>query len=244
MQNSLHTKVVGIVKIEDAKTGEVLLDKKNAVHPRNMALAIARGLSHSTKNSAIFRMGLGNGGTHLSSNALVYMTPNTTAVPGKLYHETWAEVIDKVIDDNSGANGGRWINTNSDGLTDHVWDPAGGNYVTESQGPGISSTITCVLHLTADEPAGQRTTDAATSSNDPTFNPDLNNAIDPATGADTSFNTAAPYVFDELGLFLNGDPTVSTDDAPLLLTHIVFSPIEKTSNRELIITYSLTITCS
>lgn len=240
MQNGFKTKVIGAVKITDAKTGEVVLDKLNSVHPRNMALAIARGLAHSTKSSSIFRLALGNGGTHLSSNSLVYMQPNTTAVPGTLYHETWAEVID----DNDDV-GGYWINTNSLITQLHTWDPTAGNYVAEAQGPGISSTVTCVMHLTADEPAGQRTSDGSTPSNDSSFNPDLINPGDPFDAANYPDTTTAAYVFDELGLFLNGDSAaVAADDKPLLLTHIVFSPIEKTSNRELIITYSLTITVS
>jgi hypothetical protein len=43
------------------------------------------------------------------------------------------------------------------------------------------------------------------------------------------------FVFDELGL--------KTADG-LLLSHLVFSPIEKTANRAFIITYTLTISVS
>jgi hypothetical protein len=42
----------------------------------------------------------------------------------------------------------------------------------------------------------------------------------------------AQFAFDELGLFTSDDK---------LLTHIIFSPILKTANRELVITYTLTI---
>lgn len=48
-------------------------------------------------------------------------------------------------------------------------------------------------------------------------------------------NPDSAYTFDELGLY-------SPDG--LLLTHIVFSPIEKTSNRSILITYTLTISVS
>jgi hypothetical protein len=48
-------------------------------------------------------------------------------------------------------------------------------------------------------------------------------------------NPEALYVFDELGL--------KTGDG-LLLSHLIFSPIEKTSNRAFIITYTLTISVS
>lgn len=43
------------------------------------------------------------------------------------------------------------------------------------------------------------------------------------------------YTFDEIGLFTNDD---------LLLTHVVFNPIEKTANRSFLITYTITISNS
>lgn len=48
-------------------------------------------------------------------------------------------------------------------------------------------------------------------------------------------NPNAPYVFDEIGL--------KTADG-LLLTHLVFSPIEKTANRAFLITYTITVSVS
>jgi hypothetical protein len=60
-------------------------------------------------------------------------------------------------------------------------------------------------------------------------------ADEPAGQAPTDSETTDPesiYTFDELGL-KSGDG--------LLLTHVVFNPIEKTANRELVITYTLTV---
>jgi hypothetical protein len=51
----------------------------------------------------------------------------------------------------------------------------------------------------------------------------------------TTTNPNAPYVFDELG--------IKTADGKLL-THLIFSPLEKTSNRAIEILYSLIISCS
>jgi hypothetical protein len=48
-------------------------------------------------------------------------------------------------------------------------------------------------------------------------------------------NSEAPYVFDEIGLM--------TSDS-LLLSHLIFSPIEKTANRAFLITYTLTVSVS
>jgi hypothetical protein len=64
------------------------------------------------------------------------------------------------------------------------------------------------------------------------------NANEPAGQAaadNITTNPNAPYVFDEIGL-------KSFDD--LLLTHIIFSPYEKTANRAFLFTYTLTISVS
>jgi hypothetical protein len=52
---------------------------------------------------------------------------------------------------------------------------------------------------------------------------------------DSNPDPNAQFAFDELGLF-------TFDDR--LLTHMVFSPILKTANRELVITYTLTLSVS
>ena len=45
-------KVQGHVLITDKNTGEVLVDKKNAIHFGNMAYVIATALSHHTLNQS------------------------------------------------------------------------------------------------------------------------------------------------------------------------------------------------
>jgi hypothetical protein len=45
------------------------------------------------------------------------------------------------------------------------------------------------------------------------------------------------YTFDELALFTNDQP-------PLMMSHLIFSPVEKTANRSILITYTLTISVS
>lgn len=60
-------------------------------------------------------------------------------------------------------------------------------------------------------------------------------AAEPAGQATTdnlTTDTTSPYLFDEIGL--------KSEDG-LLLTHLVFSPIEKTANRTFLITYTLNI---
>lgn len=62
-------------------------------------------------------------------------------------------------------------------------------------------------------------------------------ASEPAGQANSDEVTTDPdslYTFDELGLF-------TADSTPLMLTHAIFSPIEKTANRAMLINYTLTI---
>ena len=199
----IKTTITTNVHIQDKKTGEVLLDKKNAIHTRNMALAIARGLANEA-NHQIYKMAFGNGGTYVEAGTgggfqYHYNSPNVTDPAADLYNPTYSEIID---DENVLSNG---------------------NQVVTSAGT-IANTflVICTCTLAANEPSGQSTTDGADDT--------LNSISD----------TEEPYSFDELGLKTSD---LTTEDG-LLLSHIIFNPIEKTANRELVITYTLTISVS
>jgi hypothetical protein len=83
--------LTGHVKITDDSTGEVLLDKYNAIHPQNMARIISRGLANED-NSTFYKLAFGDG----SANGV--NPPNDGSVAGwqsRLYHETYSEVVDE-----------------------------------------------------------------------------------------------------------------------------------------------------
>lgn len=184
-----QTVVVGDVLISDAETGEVLKHKKNAVHPKNMALAIARSLSRND-NGYVFKMSFGNGGTFLnSSGRIIFRAPNTLGA-ADLYNPTYEVIVDAKTD---GAP-----------VTNSV-------VPSESPSPAITSIVTITCVLGANEPAGQEAT------------------------SNTNTNPNSTFFFDEIGL--------KTSDG-LLLTHLVFTPIEKTANRAFLVTYTLTVSVS
>lgn len=198
MESNLNINVIGDVFIKDKKSGEILLDKKNSIHNRNMALAIARGLANES-NHQVYKMSFGNGGTYVEAGTsggyqFHYNSPNIVDIAATLYNQTYEEIID---DSNPGSN------TNS-------------AVVSTGTLPNTYLVIcTCTLSVT--EPNDQ-------SSND---------------GADviitSTSDTEEPYSFDELCLKTEDD---------LMLSHIIFNPIEKTANREIVITYTLTISVS
>ena len=155
MEMNFKTKIKGHVLIKDKNTGEVLCDKFNAVHPQNMAKVLARGLANEP-NQQIFQIALGNGGTYIdSTQSIVYNSPNIVGISADLYNTTYTEVVD---DGNSGV-----------GIGNSVISQA-------APSPDISSLVICTIQLSANEPAGQATTDGVTT------NPD------------------SLYTFDELGL--------------------------------------------
>ena len=93
-------KIEGFVKIHDPNTGEVLLDKKNAIHYENISLAMAQTLSDRNMGD-IYQMAFGNGGSSVDPTGVItYLPPNTTGQNADLYNQTYA----KVVDDNSAAN--------------------------------------------------------------------------------------------------------------------------------------------
>jgi len=186
------TKIEGFVKIHDSQTGEILLDKKNAIHYENISVCMANTLSDRNVGW-IYTMAFGNGGSAVDPTGVItYLPPNTVGTSASLYNETYA----KVVDDNSAAN----------------QDP-GNNYMTvihTSGQPYTDIVVTCLLDY--GEPAGQQAFDNS-----------------------TNFN--GEYVFDELGLQCwNGSATEL-----LLITHVIFHPVQKSLNRQIQIDYTLRI---
>lgn len=80
----------------DTKSGEVLeLDRRNAVHPENMSLAMARSLA-GLSTGHIYTMHFGTGGATVDAlENIVYQTPNTTGA-ADLNTPVYSEVVDAI----------------------------------------------------------------------------------------------------------------------------------------------------
>ena len=186
-------KMKGFVKIKDADTGEIVLEKSNAIHLENMSLALANTLTHQG-HSHIHKMVFGNGASTVSgTGAITYFPPNTTGEDAALYNMTYS---DKVVDNNS------QLNT----------DPER-NYIEIVHLSGQTYTdIVIHCYLDYNEPAGQE-------------------------AFDDSPDAEGVFVFDELGLL--SYPKTGGD--PMLLTHCVFNPVQKSLNRAYEIEYTIRI---
>jgi hypothetical protein len=91
---TLSYKVDGFLKIYDPNTGEVFVDKKNAINYENMSIAIADTLS-SRGYGEIYQMAFGNGGASVNETGVItYLPPNTTGQNAALYNQTYEKVVD------------------------------------------------------------------------------------------------------------------------------------------------------
>lgn len=190
-------KIEGFVKIHDPQTGEILVDKKNAIHYENFSVCMARTLSDRSLAQGggfIYNMAFGNGGSAVDPTGVItYLPPNAVGTNASLYNQTYA----KVVDDNSAAD----------------QDPAN-NRMTVLHTSGKYYTdivVTCLLDY--GEPAGQQAFDNS-----------------------TNFN--GEFVFDELGLQCKVGPNASD---LLLITHVIFHPVQKSLNRQIQVDYTLRI---
>lgn len=86
--------VEGHIKIWNPETGEVLINKRNAIHYENMSISLAESLGNEGRGF-IYEMAFGNGGTTVDPTGIItYLTPNTIGTNSSLYNETYAKVVD------------------------------------------------------------------------------------------------------------------------------------------------------
>lgn len=146
MTNNLKDKsgllLQGHIKISDPSSGEVIIDKRNAIHYENMSISLAESIGNNG-TGFIYEMAFGNGGTSVDPTGIItYLTPNSTGTNASLYNQTFK----KVVDDRS-------INNT---------DPAR-NKIETRHVSGTNYTdvfITCLLDY--GEPSGQDAFDTAT----------------------------------------------------------------------------------
>jgi hypothetical protein len=139
-------KIEGFIKITDPVTGEVLVDKKNAINYENISIAMANALADQG-NGWIYTMAFGNGGSAVDPTGVItYLPPNVTGQNASLYNETYA----KVVDQNA-------VATNL--------DPANNNMTVlhTSGNPYTDILVTCLLDY--GQPAGQQAFDNSTNFN-------------------------------------------------------------------------------
>ena len=92
--------VQGHIKIFDPESGEVFVNKRNAIHYENMSEALANSLANKT-TGYVHEMHFGNGGTSVDPTGVItYLPANSIGQSADLYNPTYY----KVVDDTSSLN--------------------------------------------------------------------------------------------------------------------------------------------
>ena len=88
-QDNSGVMMTGHIKIFDPETGEVIVDKRNAIHYENMSQALANSLANKS-TGFVHEMAFGNGGTTVDTTGVItYLTPNSTGTNATLYNQTY-----------------------------------------------------------------------------------------------------------------------------------------------------------
>ena len=140
--------IEGHIKIWYPETGEVAVNKRNAIHYENMSIALADSIANQGQGF-INTMAFGNGGTSVDPTGIItYLTPNSTGTNAGLYNQTYS----KVINDRTSSN------------LDPVRNRVETRHVTGKNYTDVF--VTCLLDY--GEPSGQEAFDN-TSNNDSNY---------------------------------------------------------------------------
>ena len=99
----LNIHVEGHVAISDADTGEVIMNRRNAVHRENMSAAIASTMTNTTYSNGlagfIRNMVFGNNGVVVDgAGNITYNTVNVVDVTAELHNQTYSKFVDNTVD--------------------------------------------------------------------------------------------------------------------------------------------------
>tara|TARA_B100000809_G_scaffold252680_1_gene287664 strand:- start:1441 stop:2100 length:660 start_codon:yes stop_codon:yes gene_type:complete len=214
----IQSQVIGTLKIYDKDSGDILVQKKNAIHPGNMAYVLASALAgkptsvNGTGDAPhINWMQFGNGGS-VSTTTLSYKSPRVNS--------TYDELAI------TASNSSLYVPTYEQLSTNTVYFPG------EDMGageivPNNTAKVNFSVNLTH--------ADYALA---------VSETI-PANDASTDASAVEAFTFDEIGLMSGVTDSGALDKTKtLMLTHVTFHPVLLSANRTIVIDYTVTIQIS
>jgi hypothetical protein len=220
MNENLESQIIGTLLITDKHTGEVLVQKRNAIHAGNMAYVLACSLSGSATNldpaggtPSINWMAFGNGGSS-STTTLAYRSPRVSGIYDQLpITASNATLYSKTYQQRTAAT---------------VFFP--GQLLEDDQTvPSKTSKINFRVEL------DHNLVQDYIQLNIPTVSI-------PESDSSTDANSIAAFTFDEIGLLSGVTNDGELDETrTLLLTHVTFHPVLLSVNRTIVIDYTITI---
>ena len=250
MQDFIKCSIQGFVKI--LEDGVVIRDVHNDVLYGNMSAALAHALIGNA-NSFLYYMAFGNGGAYVGPTGTISYKPSLGG-PGSLIKNPTANLYNTIY----------VKKLSNDATSPADFDPTSEAYIgTENYAVNYEDITVDVTLGYTEPPVGIIPSTAITQLS-------IDNSTFVGTSTTTNSGTATTFdpntlVFNEIGLFSGSDNlfagnfTASITDvdnfitqtpnfsnvagtkSKLMLTHVVFHPVQKSANRALEIVYTLRI---
>ena len=214
----IKSQVVGTLKIYDKESGDVLVQKKNAIHPGNMAYVMASAMAgkptsvNSSGNApSINWMQFGSGGS-TSTTTLSYRS-----------HRVYPTYDQLAV---TASNSSLYVPKYEQLTTNIVYYP-GEDMGAGAIVPNNTSKVKFSVNLTH--------ADYATA---------VGESI-PSSDSSASSAQVEAFTFDEIGLMAGVTDSGALDKTKtLMLTHVTFHPVLLAANRTIVIDYTVTIQIS
>lgn len=250
MQEFIRASIQGFVKIRDKDTNEILVDTHNDVLYGNLSSALAYSLI-GNPNGFLSYMAFGNGGAYIGPTGTISYKPSIGG-PASLIKDPTANLYNTIYV--------KKLSNESTSIVDY--DQLSKAYIpTENFATNYEDIV---VDVTLDYSEPPQSLSMSPSGNI------TQSSIDNSTFVGTSSSTSGNFdpntlVFNEIGLFagtsnlfvsdftetvtdidnfVTQTPNFSTTPgvkSKLMLTHVVFHPIQKAANRSLEIIYTLRI---
>ena len=214
----IQSQVIGTLKIYDRESGDVLVQKKNAIHPGNMAYVMASAIAgkstsvNSSGNAPLINwMQFGSGGS-TSTTTLSYRSPRV--------YPTYDQLA--ITASNSSLYVPKYEQLTKNTVYYPGEDMGAGEIV-----PNNTSKVKFSVDLThADYEAA------------------VGESI-PSSDSSTDTSAVEAFTFDEIGLMAGVTDSGALDKTKtLMLTHVTFHPVLLAANRTIVIDYTVTIQIS
>lgn len=249
MDDIVRGSIQGFVKITDKDTGEVLVDAHNDVLYGNMSTALAHALIGNADSFLTF-MAFGNGGAYIGPTGTISYKPSLGGAGSLIKNPTanlYNTIYVKKLSNDSTA-------TSSYDSTSSAFI-ASENYATNYEDIIVDVTIGYTeppVGITSSTNIQQLQIDNSTfvgssaSTASSTFDPNqlVFNEIGLFAGTTNLFSGGFTATVADVENFVTQTPNYSTvagTKSKLMLTHVIFHPIQKSANRSLEIIYTLRI---
>lgn len=249
MQDTCRASIQGFVKIIDKETKEVLVDTHNDVLYGNMSVALAHALIGNA-NSLLYYMAFGNGGAYVGPTGTIQYKASKGG-PTSLVKEPTANLYNTIYvkklsnDSTSVANYNQLSRAYipSEDYATNYEDIIVDVTIGYSEPPvGITSAYVTQSQIDNSSFVGTSVPDETPT----TFSSDtlVFNEIGLFAGSDNLFLGGFTQTVADVNAFVAQTPNFSNvagTKSKLMLTHVIFHPIQKSANRSLEIVYTLRI---